>query len=60
MSSRFLPFLISALCLASCAAPTLDGQLGTPPPMWPDYSGVTVPENIAPLNFSYTDRKSVV
>ena len=30
------------------------GSLDTLPPMEPDYSFVTVPSNIAPLNFSYT------
>lgn len=31
----------------------IDGSLGTDPEIYPDYAGVTIPSNIAPLNFSY-------
>ena len=56
---RKLLFIASlAWLLASCSGniePT--GTLDTLPPMEPDYSFVTVPRNIAPLNFSYTGEE---
>ncbi len=48
----FLPFLISA---ASCSEmPKEVAQSGEEATIFPDYKDVTVPENIAPLNFEYT------
>ena len=45
----FLPFLISA---ASCSEmPKEVAQSGEEATIFPDYKDVTVPENIAPLNF---------
>ncbi|MBO4624346.1 MAG: PD40 domain-containing protein [Bacteroidales bacterium] len=56
---RKLLFIASfAWLLASCTGniePT--GTLDTLPPMEPDYSFVTVPRNLAPLNFSYTGEE---
>jgi len=52
--------LVSALCLLSCTVPEISGQLGTNPPIWPDYAEVTVPDNIAPLNFSLTGNGTSV
>ncbi len=47
-----LPALL-ALALSSCggAYTPPDHQAGSPADMFPDYSGVTVPPNLAPLNF---------
>ena len=42
-----------ALCLACGRSTRSDGTLEGLPPIWPDYAGVTVPCNIAPLDFSY-------
>ena len=47
-----------AWLLASCSGNIEpSGTLDTLPPMEPDYSFVTVPRNIAPLNFSYTGEE---
>lgn len=54
-------FVIAALvflCACSDGAATVGGKSDSPPPIFPDYVSVTVPCNIAPLNFSIrgTDR----
>ncbi len=43
-----------ALALAACSAPKADNpqSADTLPPIWPDYADVTIPVQIAPLNFS--------
>ena len=41
------------LTLFSCGRIEPAGTLGSEPAIYPDYAGVTVPCNIAPLNFSY-------
>ncbi len=47
--------MAGALLLGSCSGDIHpSGSIGSLPPMEPDYSFVTVPRNIAPLNFSYT------
>ncbi|MDE5871242.1 MAG: hypothetical protein K2H22_04830 [Muribaculaceae bacterium] len=44
------------LCAAGCTPSPEDvSDTGTLPPVYPDYVGVTVPENIAPLNFLLRD-----
>ena len=50
-----LPVIWAAvMLLASCTGTVkVSGQLDGPAPIEPDYAGVTVPANIAPLNFSY-------
>ena len=56
---RFAGFLLAALLLLSCgrrfdvrpAGPGTDRSS----PLFPDYTDVTIPCNIAPLNFYYTD-----
>ena len=47
---RFLAVLIVAAGLASCAPHDVE-QCGTSAPIYPDYTDITVPVNIAPLNF---------
>lgn len=49
-------YLLLALLLASCTpSPENVRDAGTLPDIYPDYVGVTVPENIAPLNFMLRD-----
>lgn len=47
--------ILSALiiAIASCSTPKADNPriTDTLPPMWPDYADVTIPQQIAPLNF---------
>mgnify|MGYP002624153986 FL=1 len=54
-SMRKFVFATIAICLTSCA-PRI-GEVtegGEDAPIYPDYRDVTVPDNIAPLNFSFT------
>jgi hypothetical protein len=55
-------FLIMLLLLAvSCGRPGSDSkETGTMPAIYPDYKGVTVPVNIAPLNFRLLDKAEKV
>lgn len=52
--------LLAALLMAACSthptAPTVYTDVSTSAAMLPDYSDVTVPVNIAPLNFSVSDE----
>lgn len=49
-----LPYFI--LCAAGCTPSPKDvSETDALPPIYPDYVGVTVPENIAPLNFLLRD-----
>ncbi len=45
--------LVMGVFLLSCSAPRIDGyeETGSLPEIYPDYKEVTVPVNIAPLNF---------
>ena len=52
MTKHYSIFLLVAL-LCACTTVPDSIPLEEEPAIWPDYSGVTVPENIAPLNFSY-------
>lgn len=57
MKVRLFLFLIAMLLLTSCQqtqVPTVYKQLQKEAPIYPDYAGVTVPVNIAPLNFELT------
>lgn len=48
-------FFFSILLLAACSAPMVNSNsksMECLPPIFPDYQGVTVPVNIAPLDFS--------
>ena len=49
---RHLGPLAAALCAAfiSCSTEPA-GNIASLPPIFPDYAGVTVPANIAPMNF---------
>jgi len=52
MTKHYSIYLLVAL-LCSCTAVPDSIPLDEDASIWPDYTGVTVPENIAPLNFSY-------
>lgn len=43
--------LLIVACSKHPSLPSRFSEAGTEPPVWPDYRGVTVPPNIAPLNF---------
>lgn len=52
-------FLFSAVILAGChSRPTDAVQADQLPEIYPDYIGVTIPDGIAPLNFSMADDKT--
>lgn len=51
---RFLTLGLALPLLIACHTPIrISEQLDGLPPVEPDYIGVTIPENIAPLDFSY-------
>ena len=51
---KLFPILAAAWSLLSCQPGIqVSEQVDALPPIGPDYAGVTVPVNIAPLNFSY-------
>ncbi|MBR6279090.1 MAG: PD40 domain-containing protein [Bacteroidales bacterium] len=54
-------FIIFSLLILSSCSVRVDGTLekDCPPDLWPDYNGVTIPKNIAPLNFSTTSFDSL-
>lgn len=47
----FILFAIISLVLASCSGPMDVKIVHTLPPIYPDYIDVTIPVNVAPLNF---------
>jgi hypothetical protein len=54
-------FLFSLLLLAACTEAVSDAKQETArPDIYPDYHGVTIPVNIAPLNFSMTTDKALL
>ena len=58
MRKHLVILLSGALLLCACSgAIEPGGTLDSLPPIEPDYSFVTVPRNIAPLNFSYTGTR---
>ena len=60
--NTFLPFYLFTLLLflASCTETISDArQENTQPRIYPDYVGVTIPVNIAPLNFNMHDETAV-
>lgn len=51
--------LLIVLCLSSCTQLVKEAVLeNTLPTIYPDYIGVTIPPNIAPLNFDYLGESS--
>ena len=60
--NTILPFYLFSflLFLAACTETVGDAkQETTQPQIYPDYVGVTIPVNIAPLNFSMADETMV-
>lgn len=59
MMKKVLYLFLAALAAAACNDYSLEetSRLGTGP-IYPDYMDVTVPRNIAPLNFNYTSEVS--
>ena len=55
----FLLFLVAA-CSKHPSLPSSFTQVDTEPSIWPDYTDVTVPPNIAPLNFLVDSVEDVV
>lgn len=55
----FSVFLLLAGCLASCQHKVHDAELvASLPDIYPDYVGVTIPVNIAPLDFCMADEEA--
>lgn len=51
---RLAIYLAFSMIFISCGREvSIGGSLGADPEIFPDYAGVTIPCNIAPLNFSY-------
>lgn len=63
-SERLAAALMAAICcwiVAACTpGPENPSIVDALPPLYPDYAGVTIPAEIAPLNFSVTDSSEVV
>ena len=51
---RTIYILLAVILAASCSSRDKSGLTYGAAPIYPDYIGVTVPVNIAPLNFDYT------
>ena len=52
---QFLFYILVLLMLGGCSSqqsPVGSGQINEQPVIYPDYTGVTIPETIAPLNFA--------
>ena len=59
--SVFLYPFISLLFLSGCDETVKDArQEAAQPLIYPDYAGVTIPANIAPLNFSMADETALL
>ena len=61
--NTILPFCLFTLLLflAACTETVIDAkQEAAQPQIYPDYLGVTVPVNIAPLNFCMADEKALL
>lgn len=54
-------FIIFSLLILSSCSVRVEGTVekDCPPDLWPDYNGVTIPKNIAPLNFSTSSFDSL-
>ena len=61
MKYRILPLLLLfAACSKHPSLPSSYTQMNDEPVIWPDYTRVTVPPNIAPLNFLVDDVDDVI
>ena len=58
---KIFTFLSSLWLLFACADRVENAtELNRPAPVYPDYAGVTIPKNIAPLNFLLRDSAEEV
>ena len=56
----WLSCMLGGLLLVGCnMQPTNERQIGRQPDIFPDYIGVTVPVDMAPLNFAMADAVTV-
>ena len=56
----FFLLILLAACSGHPSLPSSFTQMNTEPSIWPDYVGVTIPPNIAPLNFLVDSVDDVV
>ena len=57
MKKRLTAICLMCMALCSCATrPDITSHVDACPEIFPDYTDVTVPVNIAPLNFEVTDE----
>ena len=54
MSNNIIAAAITLIMCLSCARASVEVPVNQDTPIYPDYMGVTIPYNIAPLNFHYT------
>ena len=54
MSNNIIAAAITLIMCLSCARASVEVPVYQDTPIYPDYMGVTIPYNIAPLNFHYT------
>lgn len=57
---RHFRFLFGLLLLIACENPSNVQQLNELPPIYPDYTDITIPYNIAPLNFILRNKPQSV
>lgn len=57
---HFLFICFAGILAASCSNPPADVTAGCLPDIYPDYAGITVPRNIAALNFVYRGEGKAV
>ena len=56
---RILPILAALVLLGACSGvPQKASPAGRLPAMTPDYAGVTIPRNIAPLTFAFDEERA--
>ena len=56
MNKIYIAFISYVVLIVSCTSvPENAKKVGLLPKIYPDYTGVTVPVDIAPLNFNYAD-----
>ncbi|MBR3800461.1 MAG: hypothetical protein IKK35_02070, partial [Rikenellaceae bacterium] len=58
---RFFGILILMVWVVACGRAPMEGYRQRPqlPPMFPDYADITIPCNIAPLNFEIDSVESI-
>ena len=53
---RYLSYILFIFILAACS-PEINGNIGRQPEIFPDYREVTIPSNIAPMNFEVMSQE---